>query len=465
MPNLLAHIALFGWPLAAIWIFKNKRITTAVILMFLIPYMWLPYGMRLDLPLIPPIDKWTLPAVMAFLILKLTDRSYKLLPESGFLTIIFVMTFVYPIFTTYTNGDVLNYAGTIRPAMSFADIISLTFTNFALIYVPLSIGAHYLPSEESHKTLISIIAVCGFIYSVFCLWEIRMSPQLHKDIYGFSAISWGQQIRNGGFRPVVFMGHGLYVAMFMSIAVMCSVLLAKRKAAFFSRYSVLKVGYIFGILILCKTWSAAIYAMLALTIIVFLNRKTWLNVASILAIIVFLYPMLRASNMIPVQQINDYFTELNADRGQSLGFRFDNEDVLLIKARERPLFGWGGWGRQRVYSEITGEDTTVTDGTWIIIFGQFGWLGYVAIFGALCGSVIIASRRLKKLQTPSFYTSGLVLIVSLNLVDLIPNSSLSPITYLMVGALIGASVRKQPRKNPPNSDQGNHNANISPQQA
>ena len=35
----------------------------------------------------------------------------------------------------------------------------------------------------------------------------------------------------------------------------------------------------------------------------------------------------------------------------------------------RPIFGWGGWGRNRVYDEM-GNDMAVTDGYWIIFFGS-----------------------------------------------------------------------------------------------
>lgn len=443
MPNILANIALYGWPLAAYLILKRSRTTaTAVVLLFLIPYMWLPYGMRFDLPLLPPIDKWTLPALTAFFFLRSRDRSFKLLPESGYLKLVFFVAFISPFFTTLTNTDALVYGPTVRPALTFADIISSEFNSFALTYIPLVIGAHFLKDEKSHRELMTLIAVWAFIYSLLCLWEIKMSPQLHKEIYGFTTTSWRQQIRNGGFRPVVFMGHGLYVAMYMSIAAMCAMLLLKTKHSIMSKQGWIKLAYLFVILLLCKTWSAAIYAFIAFILIFFLPTKKWLTFSTFLCAIVFLYPMLRASDLIPVDAINSYFTNLNEDRGQSLGVRFENEDVLLEKARERPLFGWGGWGRQRVYSEYSGEDLTIADGSWIIIFGQTGWLGYFGVFGALCGAVALVSSRLKKLPIVPIHTAGLVVIVSLNLADLVPNSSLSPLTYLMAGALIGA-ISKQ----------------------
>ena len=52
------------------------------------------------------------------------------------------------------------------------------------------------------------------------------------------------------------------------------------------------------------------------------------------------------------------------DRAGSLEFRLDNEDMLIARAMQRPLFGWGGWGRARVHDE-DGKDISVTDGLWI----------------------------------------------------------------------------------------------------
>ncbi|ACR13579.1 hypothetical protein [Teredinibacter turnerae] len=440
MPNLLANIALYGWPLVAFWIMKKQRLNQAVVLLFLIPYMWLPYGMRFDLPLLPPIDKWTLPALTAFFMLKARDKNFNLFPNSRFLNTVLIGVFLSPVLTALTNTDVLDYGLNVRPGMSFQDIISGGFNNFALIYIPLVIGAHFLGSEDAKKDFVFLLAVWGLVYSLLCLWEIKMSPQLHREIYGFTTTSWRQQIRNGGFRPVIFMGHGLYVAMYMSMATICAMLLFKGKHKFMQKQGMLKVFYLFAILILCKTWSAAIYSILSFFIIFFFGKRKWLYLAAALSVIVFLYPTLRAAGLIPVNQINAYFTELDEDRGGSLGVRLKNEDILLDKARERALFGWGGWGRQRVYSEYTGEDLTIADGTWIIIFGQVGWLGYLSIFGALCGSIVVVYLRYKNVAEEAIppYTAGLAVILSMNLVDLVPNSSLSPLTYLMAGSLFGA---------------------------
>ena len=78
----------------------------------------------------------------------------------------------------------------------------------------------------------------------------------------------------------------------------------------------------------------------------------------------------------------------------------------------------------------------MSDGTWIIILAQRGWLGFVSFFGLLLVPVLLLRRALKS-RPLSNETSVLALMVGANLVYLIPNSALSPIGWLVAGALAG----------------------------
>ena len=88
---------------------------------------------------------------------------------------------------------------------------------------------------------------------------------------------------------------------------------------------------------------------------------------------------------------------LNDERAQSLEFRLDNEDLLIAKALQRPIFGWGGWGRNFVYDESEHRRVTVVDGMWIIALGSYGcrWSGFDGHGHALAGGAVpqALSRR------------------------------------------------------------------------
>ncbi len=130
---------------------------------------------------------------------------------------------------------------------------------------------------------------------------------------------------------------------------------------------------------------------------------------------------------------------MSADRAESLKTQFDNEDQLLDHAWQRPWFGWGRFGRNRIYNGWMGRDSSITDGTWIITLGVFGLVGFVAEFGLLGLAVFRAATALKFAQTmrEGGFLAALALIVAINIVDLLPNSSISPWTWLLAGALLG----------------------------
>ena len=127
--------------------------------------------------------------------------------------------------------------------------------------------------------------------------------------------------------------------------------------------------------------------------------------------------------------------ENSPERSRSLNFRFTNEDIFLERASERPLFGWGGWGRNRIYDK-SGRNTLVKDGHWVSTISTYGWVGYLAEFGLLTLGMILLtqSRRLRNLK---YVSIALSTILAVSLLDMLLNSSLTPLTWLIAGALLG----------------------------
>src|SRR5262249_37310635 len=133
---------------------------------------------------------------------------------------------------------------------------------------------------------------------------------------------------------------------------------------------------------------------------------------------------------------------INAERGQSLHFRFNNEDMLMQRASERLFFGWGRWGRSRIYAtEESAKDLRVTDGNWIITIGQFDIFGLFALYGLLALPIFRAAAALRSVRSAHerVYLAALALILSANVVDLTTNNTLLPWTWLLAGALLGTS--------------------------
>jgi O-antigen ligase len=184
--------------------------------------------------------------------------------------------------------------------------------------------------------------------------------------------------------------------------------------------------------------------MLLTPLVRWAKPKFQLRVAVLLAIVALTYPATRMLQIFPVNTIVDIAESLGPERAGSLKFRFDQEDELLKRAFERPLFGWGRYGRNRIYAENwNGEsvDTTVTDGRWIITFGQFGVVGFLLEFGLLAFPVFKAAAAIGKIATgrEAIAMAAIALIVAINMIELLPNSTLGPWTWLMAGCLLGSS--------------------------
>jgi hypothetical protein len=289
--------------------------------------------------------------------------------------------------------------------------------------------------------MFKVLAVAGLFYSLPMLFEIRMSPQLHTWIYGYFPHSFAQQFRSDGFRPVVFMGHGLLVAFFTVIVLISALALWKNKVKIHV-FSAKSVSYYFlMVLVLCKSLASLAYGLFAFLLIRNIKPKTQHRIAILLVSLAMLYPVMSIMNTFPQQTVINMATLIDKDRAGSLQFRFDNENILLAHAKERLYFGWGGWGRNRVYDAETGKDISVTDGGWIITLGQFGLFGFIAQFGLLAIVVFRAKKAAKYLKSKAEQVlfGAHSLLIALVMIDQLPNASLAPWLWLLTGILLGRS--------------------------
>ena len=69
-------------------------------------------------------------------------------------------------------------------------------------------------SARGLRALLLATAMLGLLYTPLCMFEILMGPNLHYRLYGFYQHDIVQTLRDGGFRPMVFMSHGLVLGRF-----------------------------------------------------------------------------------------------------------------------------------------------------------------------------------------------------------------------------------------------------------
>ncbi|MFM9853414.1 MAG: hypothetical protein ACKVOJ_11500 [Sphingomonadaceae bacterium] len=399
-----------------------------------------------DFPGVPALDKTSIPNATAFICALLFLRPSALAPPRQPIVLSLIVLFIIsPLATVLTNADPINLSESSIPGMTLYDALSLCVEQ-AVLLIPFLLGYNVLRGDGGQNDILRALAIAGLLYSLPMLFEVRMSPQLHAKLYGFFPASFGQQMRFDGFRPVVFMGHGLLVAIFCCVALLTMVGQWRAGKTVFGISAGIASAYLAAVLYLCKSFGAIGFAIIFAPLLYLAKPRQLVWLSAVLAIILISYPALRGSGLIPVEEISSLAKSLSTDREASLAVRLENEEVLLQKANKRPAFGWGTYGRNRIYDEDTGADESLTDGTWIIMVGTYGWVGYLACFGLLCFPLIAPLGRPTARGKTPLVTATLTIILAVNLLDLIPNSSLTPITWLIAGALSAPALRPRTQK-------------------
>ena len=219
----------------------------------------------------------------------------------------------------------------------------------------------------------------------------------------------------------------------------CALLREASMAQWKTRYGI-AAAWMLGMLVLCKSLASLIYGLVLAPVVLLASIRTQLRVAALLATLALAYPLAVVAHLMPEDRIMELASRAGPERTGSLQFRFDNEALLIARAQEKPFFGWGQWGRNQIFDGTSGMMTTVTDGRWIIVLGIFGWVGLVAEFGLLALPIIMAWWRIERAGDglgPPRVLASCALILGINMIDLIPNATLTPLTMLFAGAIMG----------------------------
>ncbi len=446
MPNLFAYLVLLSSPIAAVVLFRLLPLERALVWTLIGGHLLLPSETSIKFPMIPAIDKSLMPAVSALLLCLIMAPRIKAPQDAAsrtgrqVLVGLLALVVVTPVLTVLYNTQPIIDGRIFLPGLRLYDAWGL-ITQILVALIPLWLGLRYLNSQAGHRALLEAIAIGGLAYSIPALIEVRLSPQLHAWVYGFFPSDFVQHIRAGGFRPVVFLNHGLMVGIYFCMSIIASAVLFKeaRREGRKSFGWLAATLWLTLVLYLSKSLGALVIAVPSALVVIFLGRRFQVAFATCIAVIVMLYPMLRGAGWIPVDTAYNLALSVSEDRAASLKFRLDNEDALLDRANLKPIAGWGSWGRNSIFDPETGEMTSITDGIWLNFIGVYGWLGYIGRFGLLTVPILLYALRRKTLG-PSLVTPGLTILLAAMLVDLLPNSGLVNYVWLAAGAVAGLAV-------------------------
>lgn len=435
-----AQLALLLWLPVVFYFFTRYPVRTAVIISFIGGLLFLPQRAAFALPLIPDYKGMIATCYGIILALIVYDSQGLGKLKLTWIDIPIVIWCVCPMASSLTNN------------LGFYDGFNAVLEQTAIWGLPYFLGRLYLSNLSGMRELALNVLKGGIIYVPLCLYEGRFSPQLHRMAYGYFAHSSGlrQAMRYGGYRPNVFMAHGLMVGMWMMTAALVCLWLWQAKA--FDKiwnFSMSSLTWVFlFILLWCRSTGA--YAYMIYGVLIMFCAKWMRTALPLLLLIVGLsyYLYSGASGTFDGDSITAFITEkFNAERAESLQFRFDNEELLVEKAKQQMLFGWGGWGRNRVYDynwEGELEDISVTDSLWIIAYGVNGAVGLASLTGSLLLPVLCFSLRyparlwFKPLVAPS---AVLAVCTTLFLLDSVLNNMFNPVFPLICGGLSGLAAK------------------------
>jgi len=480
MPNLFAHAMLLGWPIISWILFRvMKSPERALIATVIWGYLLLPTQIGYNFPFIPTIDRIMVPSLAATILYPIALRrqarkernrqrraeAQNALPRRGApaaaeaavppepqsaerrktrgpslsrvtLLIWLLAGFLIcsPLLTWLGNRAPTSNGAMILPGMRVTDIFSIALRTLVML-LPFWLARKALVTREARLDFLRIFVWGALVYSVMALIEIRMhSPFFNLNIYGFFQGTWFMQIRDGGFRPIIFLKHGLRVGIFLCMGVLAAATLARASSG---RTRVRWLGatlWLFAVLAVSHNLGALLITLVLLPVVLLAPLRLQAFAAAVIAGVLLVYPLARGGGLIPAERILAGIESISADRARSFQVRLNNEDILLARANLQPLTGWGGWGRNRVFDPETGKDISITDGMWIILMGMYGWTGYLAYFGLFCLPALLYWRMRNRIGPMDPVDLGLLLMLCANIVDLIPNSSMLPILWMLSGA-------------------------------
>lgn len=447
----LPTFALLIWPAIVLALFAALPLRSALVWGLITGYLYLPESFAIDLPGLPAIDKisvLSMALVLALILFRQPGTGNPDTPQPEeldnnarwFGRVVYGLIgllFANEILTIATNRAPIILEEATLPGLSSWDFVG-TSASIIFMIVPFFLGRRYLARSEDHAFLLRCLVLSALVYSLLILIETRLSPQLHNWIYGFHQHSFLQHVRGGSFRPKVFLRHGLWIGIFLFMAILAAAALARSAQADTDPGGRMKWAlaslWLLAVLLVSKNLGAVMITVLLLPLIL-VPRRLALSITTVIALLVLCYPALRQAHMIPLDQVTSFARTISEDRAASFEFRLRNEDVLLARASEKQMSGWGGYGRARNLNESGGFTDTV-DGLWIAKLGSSGWLGYIALFGLLVFPTLALLRTRIRKDVP-IETLVLSMIMAGILIYLIPNSSLNPIGWLMAGAIAG----------------------------
>ncbi len=464
--SALVIISLLGWTPVVLLLFLAMPPRRAVIVAFITAWLFLPVNVPDSLVFrgLPELDKMTVTCLAVLLGTLLFDKVRLLSFRPNRLDIPMICWCIAPLLASLTNQDSTVWG---HPPIDnpIYDGLSEVLKQSVTWGLPYLIGRVYFTKLQDLRELAVGFLIGGLVYIPLCVFELKMSPQLHYLAYGeHPHVDFRQAMRGGGYRPTVFMAHGLMVALWMATSCVIGGWLwySKSVRKLFGLPIEFLLAPLLIITVLCKSMAALGLMCIGLCALYIATRwrARWIMIA--LIVLAPCYMTLRATQWWDgMNLVNLVQTVVGEERAQSLELRFSNENLLSKRAKEKPLFGWAGWGRSRVFDRY-GKDISITDGQWVIAYGKNGLFGLAAFTTALLLPVWLTLKRIPIrhwAHTQAAPAAAMAVVLIIYMIDNLLNAMINPVFMLVAGALAGQQAlrrrarARRPMRNPPGRNQ------------
>nr|WP_320010665.1 hypothetical protein [uncultured Desulfobulbus sp.] len=439
--SFLIPIALLGWIPLTILLFLNFKPHHAAMVSVIGGTLFLPMA-GYDLPGLPPLTKNSVIGIGLLLGSRLSGQRRIAEFSWSRYDLPMLIWCLCPLPSSLSND------------LGLYDGLAGIWTNLSLWGIPYLAGRVYINSSEKLRDLCVAIAIGGLVYLPLCLFEIRMSPQLSNIIYGFFPHDWVQHIRYGGFRPIVFMQHGLMVALWMAVTTTATFWLWRAKVVTRLKGIPISLCAITMIVttILCKSANGWITLAIGLGSYFLFRLSGSIKPFRWLIILIPCYMLLRITGGIEAGTIETRMSRVfDSERVSSLTIRLQQEDLFIDKMLRQPIFGWGIMGKAwpRVGEDDKGKKAIgMIDALWLIVVSTRGLIGIIAMTSMmLIGPWRSLPRMRQQYQTTDTLHQPIPLVLSLTvllfMIDSLFNGMINLVYILVSGALLGWSLEQK----------------------
>ncbi|MCY2978703.1 MAG: hypothetical protein NTU79_08585 [Planctomycetota bacterium] len=425
--NIFAYAALLLYPAVSVILFLLWKPQTAVFWTYLLGWLYLPL-VEINFPGVPNYGKSTASNLFILPFIALFDPGRLVRWRTSWVDLAVICWIASPFISSLANN------------LGAYDGMSGAVTHLLTYGVPYIVGKLYLSDVEGYRGFVRALIIAAAFYTPLMLVEMRLSPQIHQWVYGMGGR--GQYSFSGlfgplGWTPTVFMNSAFEVSLLFTMATLFAFWEWQGKRSLFPAVpfnNLHRFAFFGSFLILCKKFTGLSLSLIGIVILSWRPRL----LCTLFACLPILYATLFITGAWRGEGLRDSVATFSEDRAASLQYRLDNDKRLVERALIHPVYGWSGYGRNRIY-DINGRDISITDSMFLLTFGTRGLVGLISSMTMFLGPVftyLVALPNSFSRQDASLSVLlPMAVILVLHSIDNLFNAFPNPIYPMLAGGL------------------------------